>query len=134
MKRRQILGAVATTGLTVGAASLLAWSNNGLRADLPPIVFGVGVGVTLLGGITHVWLFVSAKSRDANPKTVPQPATLAVDTNGIIDARDAVIPGDLPFPFAKASGGGMISMSGIVVVDKGNSTFEVRPGGVPPRD
>jgi hypothetical protein len=54
--------------------------------------------------------------------------TLEADSSGAINAPDAVIPGDLPYQFGKASTGGFINMPRIRVTRKDENTVEVTPG------
>jgi hypothetical protein len=53
--------------------------------------------------------------------------TLEATRESIIDASRAVIPGDLPFQFARADNGSVISMAGITVTRKPDGSFLVAP-------
>jgi hypothetical protein len=63
-------------------------------------------------------------------QTVPRP-TLEATRDSTIVASGAVIPGDLPFQFARADSGSVISMAGIKVIKKQDGSFLVTPGNEP---
>ena len=57
--------------------------------------------------------------------------TLEATRDSTIDATGALIPGDLPFQFARADEGGIISMPGITVTRKEDGSFLVTPPSEP---
>ena len=90
----------------------------------------VGVTAVIVAvGLVETLRFVSKKENEVviTETTKTRPPTLEATDKGKIDATDGTIPGDLPFPFAKASRGGIVNMPGITVTTE-NGVTTVRPG------
>jgi hypothetical protein len=98
--------------------------------------------VFLLGGIAALAAFESAvylkKLQTPDSESAPSTQraattpTLEATRGATIDAQGAIIPGDLPFQFAKASDGAVISMPGVSITRKEDGAYLITPGGAGP--
>ena len=116
---------------------------------------GAALGAFLLAAIPAALRWINAKQAEiegksdkgaiqvAQPSPPPQsdqrakkPATargptLEASGNSTIDATGAIMPNNLPFQFARAADGSVVSMPGLVVTDNHDGTYTLNPGGNP---
>jgi hypothetical protein len=84
------------------------------------------------GAADAVWIMIGAKPEimPAGPLVAAIPArgpTLEATNHSVIDAKDAKIAPDLPFPLARADDHSMVAMGGFQMV-KTEKGYELRPG------
>lgn len=118
------LGYAAISGLQEMTGTKLQWGP----------LFLILAGLAFMAG--GVFWHIQQRPTESIPErlpattgTVPERGpTLEADSNAGINAAGAVIPGDLPFQFGKASTGGFINMPGIQVTRKDDGIITVTPG------
>lgn len=134
-----------TAGLSFGVMGVL-WSLT-TKEDHPlwlRLIVSGAVGAIAAVGLTWALWEISQKEKIETPSIAekkdeaepearkPDTPTLEASRGAVIDAQGAIIPGDLPFQFAKASDGALISMSGVSVTKKEDGSYLVTPGGAGP--
>lgn len=97
---------------------------------LPIITMLFGVLIFIAGFLWYYIQTPQAKKTDAIQTSSNPKLTLEAINRSKINASGAMIPGDLPFQFAKADSDSIIHMPGIRVTKKEDGSILVEPGNI----